>query len=180
MSIHVNPIVEVEYRMQHIFTDGACQSNGKAKAKAAYSVVLWSLTKDHVQIAERVPESEPQTNQRAELRGMSRAFEEIQMRNLKGVITIWTDSEYVRKCITEWGPQWKARGWKRAANAKKPLEHLDLLKPLIDYYQESQHFIRIQHVAAHTGKKDFPWSGNELADHLATQVLLKTATGTIN
>jgi len=155
----------------HIFTDGACRSNGKKGAKAAYSVVLWSLTNDHIEIAERVPESEPQTNQRAELRGMARAFEEIQQRNLKGVIHIWTDSEYVRKCVIEWGPNWKARGWKRTNDPKKPLEHLDLLKPMIDYYQESQHFIRIQHVAAHTKQQIFPFTGNDLADRLASEAL---------
>jgi len=162
--------------MLHIFTDGACSSNGKAQAKAGFSVVFWNLpglTGDPIGLAERVPESEPQTNQRAELRGMAKAFEEIQKRQLKSVITIWTDSEYTKKCVTEWGPQWKARGWRRAANAKKPLEHLDLLKPMIEFYEANQHFIRIQHVAAHTGKKEFPWTGNTMADLLATQVLLK-------
>jgi ribonuclease HI len=158
--------------MSHIFTDGACRSNGKKAAKAAYAVVLWSELSP-LELGERVPEQEPQTNQRAELRGMARAFEEIQKRDLARPITIWTDSEYVQKCVTEWGPQWKARGWRRASNGKKPLEHLDLLKPMIEFYEASQHFIRIRHVAAHTGKKEFPWNGNELADRVATMVLLK-------
>jgi ribonuclease HI len=165
--------------MLHIFTDGACSSNGKAQAKAGFSVVFWNLpgltgqVQEPIGLAERVPESEPQTNQRAELRGMAKAFEEIQKRQLKGTITIWTDSDYVKKCVTEWGPQWKIRGWRRAANAKKPLEHLDLLKPMIEFYEQSQHFIRIQHVQAHTGKKEFPWTGNTMADRFATQVFLK-------
>jgi len=165
--------------MQHIFTDGACSSNGKKGASAAYSVVLWSNTaEEHIELSERVPESEPQTNQRAELRGLFRAFQEIQQRGLKGPITVWTDSEYGRKCITEWGPQWKARGWKRAANAKKPLEHLDLLKQMIEFYEQSQHFVRIQHIAAHTGKSEFPWCGNALADTLATSALTTSALTT--
>jgi ribonuclease HI len=156
--------------MLHIFTDGACPSNGKAKAKAGFSVVFWNLIENSpFGIAECVPETEVQTNQRAELRGLFRAFQEIQERGLKDPITIWTDSEYGRKCITEWGPQWKARGWKRAANAKKPLEHLDLLKDMIAFYEQNQHFIRIVHVAAHTGKKEFPWCGNEMADRLANE-----------
>ena len=157
----------------HIFTDGACPSNGKKAAKAAYAVVLWGEDGlNPIGIAECVSETEPQTNQRAELRGLKRAFQEIQERQLKGPITIWTDSEYSRKCVTEWGPQWKARDWKRAKNAKNPLEHLDLLKDMIEYYETSQHFIRIQHIAAHTGKKEFPWSGNAMADKLATDALL--------
>ncbi len=161
--------------MLHIFTDGACPSNGQRAAKAAYSVVLWNLpdTTEPLGIAERVPATEPQTNQRAELRGLARAFEEIQQRGLKTPITIWTDSEYGRKCITEWGPQWKARGWRRAQHAKKPLEHLDLLKPMIEFYETSQHFIRIQHIAAHTGRKEFPYSGNTMADWLASEMATK-------
>jgi ribonuclease HI len=160
----------------HIFTDGACPSNGKHAARAAYSVVLWNLPdcKEPIGIAEPVPSDEPQTNQRAELRGMARAFQEIQERGLKGVVIIYTDSEYVRKCITEWGSQWKARGWRRAQNAKKPLEHLDILKPMIEYYEASQHFIRIQHIRAHTKRSDFPYCGNEMADRLAVEAILKS------
>ncbi len=157
--------------MLHIFTDGACPSNGKKAAKAAYSVVLWNFPglQEPLGIAEPVPPAEPQTNQRAELRGLARAFEEIQERRITVPITVWTDSEYGRKCITEWGPQWKARGWRRAQNAKKPLEHLDLLKPMIEFYEASQHFVRLQHIKAHTGRKEFPYSGNAMADWLATE-----------
>lgn len=157
--------------MLHIFTDGACSANGQRGARAAYSVVLWNLPTETEPfgIAEKVPASEPQTNQRAELRGMARAFQEIQERGLKGIITIYTDSEYTRKCILEWGPQWKARGWRRAQNASKPLEHLDLLQPMIEWFQENQHYIKIQHVRAHTKKIGHPYDGNRLADKLATE-----------
>ena len=157
----------------HIFTDGACPSNGKGAAKAAYATVLWDLPgrTEPLGIAEPVPADEPQTNQRAELRGMAKAFQEIQERDLKGIIIIYTDSEYVRKCVTEWGPQWKARGWKRAQNGSKPLEHLDLLKPMIEFYEASQHFVRIQHIKAHTKRTDFPYCGNHMADSLAVSAI---------
>lgn len=156
--------------MLHVFTDGACSANGRRGARAAFAVVLWNLpgTTEPIGIAEVVPETEQQTNQRAELRGLHRAFEELQARSIRTPTTIWTDSEYGRKCITEWGPQWKARGWRRAQNAKKPLEHLDLLKPMIEWFQENQHYVRIQHVRAHTNRTEFPYCGNALADTLAT------------
>jgi ribonuclease HI len=159
--------------MLNVFTDGACSANGRRGARAAFSVVFWDLPTEQQRlgIAERVPEQEPQTNQRAELRGLHRAFEEIQARNIRTPITIWTDSEYGKKCIMEWGPQWKARGWRRAQNASKPLEHLDLLKPMIEWFQENQHYVRIQHVRAHTNRTEFPYNGNALADQLATQQL---------
>jgi ribonuclease HI len=161
--------------MYYIFTDGACPNNGKSSAQAAYSVILWNFPdyKDPFAIAEKVPSNEPQTNQRAELRGLSRAFEEIKKLNTTTPITIYTDSDYGRKCVTEWGLQWSARGWKRAQNSKKPIEHLDLLKPMIEFYQQSQHYVRIQHIKAHTGKKEFPYCGNEMADKYASEMLLK-------
>lgn len=162
--------------MLHIFTDGACSANGYKNARAAFSVVLWNLpgTTEPIGIAERVPASEVQTNQRAELRGLAKAFEIIQEKHFdqtRQPITIWTDSEYARKCVLEWGPQWKARGWKRATNSKHPIEHLDLLKPMITFYEESQHFVRIQHIRAHTNRKEFPYTGNTMADWLATQCI---------
>lgn len=157
--------------MLHIFTDGACPSNGKRMAKAAYSVVLWNLPGETkpIGVAKQVPANDIQTNQRAELLGLKTAFNEIVNRGLKGPITIWTDSEYARKCVTEWGPQWKVRGWKRNQNAKKPIEHLDILKEMIDFYENSQHFVKIQHITAHTNKKEFPYCGNAMADELASR-----------
>jgi ribonuclease HI len=157
--------------MIHIFTDGACPSNGKKLARAAYSVVLWNLPglDKPIGIAKKVPAGDVQTNQRAELLGLKTAFEEISKRGLRTPITIWTDSEYARKCVIEWGPQWKVRGWRRNQNAKKPIEHLDILKEMIDFYENSQHFIKIQHIAAHTNKKEFPYCGNAMADELATK-----------
>lgn len=163
--------------MIHLFTDGACPNNGKKAARAAFSVVFWNLPgySEPFGIAKRVPLQDVQTNQRAELLAMNEAFREIQERDIKGPITIWTDSEYTRKCVTEWGPQWKARGWRRNQNAKKPIEHLDILKDMITFYENSQHFIRIQHVDAHTGKKEFPFCGNDMADKLATSSSLQEA-----
>lgn len=161
MSIHSS-------RMNHIFTDGACTHNGYKDAKAGYSCVIWNDVSPEG-LAFKVPADEVQTNQRAELRGLALAFDEIRRRNMK-LVTIWSDSEYCRKCVVEWGPQWKARGWKRNGSSK-PLEHLDLLKPMIDFYAASQHFIIIRHIKAHTGRSDFPYNGNALADKLATEIL---------
>jgi ribonuclease HI len=169
--------------MLHIFTDGACSGNGQKGAKAAFSVVLWNLpdSQEPIGIAEKVPDDEPQTNQRAELRGLARAFIEIHQRGLKGPITIWTDSDYGRKCITEWGPVWKARGWRRTNQPRKPIEHLDILQVMVEWYEQNQHYVRIQHVAAHTNKQVFPYTGNALADSLATGALVeKPAQKSIN
>jgi ribonuclease HI len=155
--------------MLHIFTDGACSRNGLKGAKAAYSLVIWN--KEPLGMAYKVPEEEPQTNQRAELRGVNLAFEEIKKRQIQTPITIWSDSQYACNCVQTWGPQWKVREWKRT-NGSKPLEHLDLLKPMIDFYELSKHFIILRHVKAHTNIKEFPYTGNAMADKLATELLL--------
>jgi ribonuclease HI len=156
--------------MIHIFTDGSCPSNGKgAAAKAAYATILWNLpgSAGPIEIAEVVPKTEPQTNQRAELRAVHRAFEEIQIRKIQDKpIVIWTDSDYVRRCITEWAPLWKARGW-RKTQCSKPIEHLDLLKPMIAFYEAHKETLQIRHVEAHTKKTEFPYDGNAAADKLA-------------
>lgn len=57
--------------------------------------------------------------------------------------------------MIEWGPQWKVRGWKRKAGGK-PLEHMDILPSMINWFEASQHFVRIQHIRAHTNKTEFP------------------------
>ena len=41
---------------------------------------------------------------------------------------LWTDSEYVRRGITEWLARWKAAGWRTAA--KKPVANRELWEEL--------------------------------------------------
>ena len=43
-------------------------------------------------------------------------------------VALYTDSQYVRKGITEWLPQWKARDWRTAD--KKPVKNVDLWQAL--------------------------------------------------
>jgi ribonuclease HI len=52
----------------HVFTDGACKSNGKHGAKASYAG--WFPSNKELSFSKLLPEDEPQTNQRAELRGI--------------------------------------------------------------------------------------------------------------
>jgi hypothetical protein len=42
---------------------------------------------------------------------------------------------------------------------------------MIDFYEQSQHFVIIRHIKAHTNKNEFPYNGNALADKLATGIL---------
>lgn len=86
------------------------------------------------------------------LRGLKRSCE----------IEITTDSQYVRKGITEWLAQWKKRGWKTAA--KKPVKNSDLWEQLEK--EVAQHKIVWHWVKGHSGHRE-----NEMADELANQAI---------
>ncbi len=75
-------------------------------------------------------------------------------------VKLTTDSQYVRKGITEWLKNWKKNGWKTAA--KKPVKNKDLWEMLdeaILRHQISWHWVK-----GHAGDP-----GNEKADALANQ-----------
>ena len=73
-------------------------------------------------------------------------------------ITIYTDSEYVRKGITEWIHNWKRRGWTTAD--RKPVKNADLWQRLDTL--SAGHTVQWRWVKGHAGDP-----GNERADALA-------------
>jgi ribonuclease HI len=73
-------------------------------------------------------------------------------------VVIWTDSEYVKKGMTEWMSGWKKRGWKNAA--KQPVKNADLWKLLDE--EAARHDVDWRWVKGHAGHE-----GNEIADQLA-------------
>lgn len=99
------------------------------------------------------------TNNRMELMAAIRALEAIKP-NYKGAVTLWTDSTYVLKGITEWIHGWKKRGWKKGD--KKPVINKDLWQQLDAL--NAAHDIDWKWVKGHAGV-----DGNERADELARQ-----------
>jgi ribonuclease HI len=77
-------------------------------------------------------------------------------------INLTTDSQYVKKGITEWIEGWKKRQWKTAA--RKPVKNVDLWKRLDKIV--SQHQVQWHWVRGHTGHPE-----NELADQLANRAI---------
>ncbi|XOV77916.1 MAG: ribonuclease HI [Aestuariibacter sp.] len=73
-------------------------------------------------------------------------------------VTLTTDSQYVRKGITEWISNWKRRDWRTAD--KKPVKNKDLWQRL-DKATES-HKIQWNWVKGHSGHPE-----NERCDELA-------------
>ena len=75
-------------------------------------------------------------------------------------VVIYTDSEYVRKGITEWINGWKQRGWKTAD--RKPVKNAELWQRLDAL--RALHDVDLRWVKGHSGDP-----GNERADALANR-----------
>ncbi|MGE3770657.1 MAG: ribonuclease HI [Bdellovibrionales bacterium] len=136
----------------HIFTDGACSGNPGPGG--------WGAVLRYGDVEKELSGGEPQTtNNRMELMAAIAALEALK-RPTEVVLT--TDSEYVRKGITEWIAGWQARGWKGAD--KKPIKNVDLWERLLA--AEKPHQVRWVWVKGHAGHPE-----NERADELARKAI---------
>ena len=133
-----------------IYTDGACRGNPGA---GGWGAVLYFGD----QRKELFGGESNTTNNRMELMA---AIQALSVLNRKCDLTLYTDSQYVRKGITEWIDGWKQRGWKTAA--KKPVKNVDLWQALDELV--NKHTIHWVWVKGHSGN-----AGNELADQLANR-----------
>jgi len=135
-----------------IYTDGACKGN---PGPGGWGALLRSAAGE-----KDLYGGEPQTtNNRMELTAV---IEALQALKRPCRVTLWLDSEYVRKGITEWLPGWKAKGWKTAA--RQPVKNVDLWQRLDALVQQGGHDIAWHWVRGHSGDP-----GNERADALANR-----------
>lgn len=134
----------------NIYTDGACRGN---PGPGGWGVVLRYSGRE-----KSLYGGEAQTtNNRMELTAAIQALESLK-RPCRVVLT--TDSQYVRRGITEWLPSWKRRGWRTAE--RKPVKNVDLWQQLDAL--AARHEIEWHWVRGHNGHP-----GNEQADRLANQ-----------
>ena len=157
-----------------IFCDGACVNNGRRGARASFGMAARRGTAEIYAVAEPLRADEPQTNQRAELRGLAAAVSYAHTAISAGATTIriHTDSEYAINCVTKWSSTWKRSGWRKAGG--EPVLHRDILEPLCDAWGALRGVAFLSHVAAHTGRQDQISLGNERADALARAALAPT------
>jgi ribonuclease HI len=133
-----------------IYTDGGADPN---PGRGGWAAILLDPATGKVR---ELSGGEPRaTNNRMELTAAIRALEA-----LTGPcrVKLFTDSQYLRKGITEWLPGWIARGWRRKDGE---LQNEDLWRRLAELI--GSHKIHWGWVKGHAGNK---W--NERADELAT------------
>ena len=131
-----------------IFSDGACSGNPGPGGWAA------RLLYGDGRISELGGFAAETTNNRMELQA---AIEGLRAAGDEKEIILVTDSEYLRKGITEWIHGWKRRGWRTAA--KKPVLNQDLWRELD---QLNTPTIQWQYTKGHAGDPD-----NERCDEIA-------------
>jgi ribonuclease HI len=138
--------------MVEIYTDGACRGN---PGPGGWGALLSSGEHEkELSGAEALT-----TNNRMELTAVIRALEALKR---PSEVRIFTDSEYVRRGITEWVRNWKARGWKTAD--RKPVKNQDLWERLDAL--AAGHKIEWRWVKGHSGVP-----GNERVDRLANEAI---------
>ena len=84
-----------------LYTDGACRGNPGPGGWGA--LLIAGATRKELMGADTMT-----TNNRMELMG---AIEGLSALKRHCAVRLYTDSKYVLQGITEWLPDWKARGW---------------------------------------------------------------------
>jgi ribonuclease HI len=135
-----------------IYTDGACKGN---PGPGGWGVLLKSGGTEKELFGGELQT----TNNRMELLAVIEALSALKR---PCQVTLYLDSEYVRKGMTEWISGWKARGWRTAA--KQPVKNVDLWQRLDAVVSTSGHAIDWRWVKGHAGDP-----GNERADALANR-----------
>lgn len=140
--------------MKHvvIYTDGACKGN---PGPGGWGALLRAGGAEK-ELFGGEPET---TNNRMELTAVIEALSALKR---PCQVSLYLDSEYVRKGITEWLRGWKAKGWLTAS--KQPVKNVDLWQRLDALVSGSGHQIEWHWVRGHAGDP-----GNERADALANR-----------
>ena len=131
-----------------IYTDGACRGNPGPGGWAA----LLRTEKNELMVNGAEPDS---TNHRMELRA---AIEGLATLKRSSVVSITTDSQYVKQGVLSWVEKWKLNGWKTAS--RKDVKNKDLWQELDEL--NNMHEVSWYWVKGHSGHAE-----NERVDQAA-------------
>lgn len=152
--------------IQAIYTDGACSGN---PGPGGWGTVVY-FADDTVH--EMGGAEARTTNNRMEMQAAIAGLQLLLASQQTQPIQLFTDSEYVKKGITEWIAGWKRRGWKTAS--KKPVLNQDLWQQLDQLNQAAAQQLGQPidwiYVRGHTGNV-----GNERCDAIARAFSLSQA-----
>ncbi len=131
-----------------LFSDGACKGNPGPGG--------WGVLLRYGEHEKSLSGGEDNTtNNRMELTAVIKGLAELKE---SCEVSVTTDSQYVRKGITEWIAKWKQNGWR--TSAKKPVKNSDLWKQLDN--EAARHQMTWHWIKGHSGHRE-----NEIADELA-------------
>jgi len=132
-----------------IYTDGSCYPNPGPGGWAAILIADEGRERE-------LSDFDPLTsNNRMEL---TAAIQALAALKTPCMVDLITDSQYVRRGMTEWLPKWQARNWR--TSTKKPVENRDLWERLVE--EAARHTITWHWTRGHNGD-----AHNERADALA-------------
>ena len=143
-----NNRVEDSAKTVQIHTDGACLGN---PGPGGWAALLRTSGRER----ELVGGEADTTNNRMELMAAICALEALKERC---VVTLHTDSQYVRQGITTWMANWVRRGWKTSGG--DPVKNRDLWERL--HAAAGRHSVDWRWVKGHSGDPD-----NDRVDVLA-------------
>ena len=111
-----------------IYTDGGCSGN-PGPGGWAYVIVGTGGEGESALLAEKWGAEKSTTNNRMELQAVIAALRVLGSMSLGDEkVTLYTDSQYVQKGITEWIRNWKRNFWR--TSDKKPVKNQDLWQEL--------------------------------------------------
>lgn len=137
-----------------IYTDGACRGNPGPGGFGA----LLCYGEQQKKLSGAILNT---TNNRMELMA---AIEALSV--LRGIcyVDLYTDSQYLKKGMTEWLQNWKKKNWKSASG--QPVKNIDLWQRLEEVVQK--HEVHWHWVKGHSNHPQ-----NDLVDQLANEAIDK-------
>ena len=140
-----------------LFTDGACSGNPGPGG--------WAYILRHTGTGKEKEASGGEretTNNRMELQAV---IEGLSALKRPCYVEVLTDSEYVRKGLSEWMAGWKRNGWQRREKGKlKPVANVELWQALDGLI--AKHRLKFTRVAGHSGHPE-----NDRCDELAVAAI---------